>query len=64
MARSCRLTCLKIEGSNLLKHRVEANLTHVSYDPELGWTAEGMILGFMEKSKKKINFDSDGPKSY
>ena len=39
MARSCRLTCLKIEGSNLLKQGVEANLTLVSaYDPALGWT--------------------------
>ena len=26
MARSCCLTCLKIEGSNLLKQSVEANL--------------------------------------
>ena len=41
MVRSCRLTCLKIEGSNLLKQGVEtneANLTPVStYDPALGW---------------------------
>ena len=38
MARSCCLTCLKIEGSNLLKQGVEANLTLVSaYDPALGW---------------------------
>ena len=38
MARSCRLTCLKIEGSNLLKQDVEANLTFVSaYDPALRW---------------------------
>ena len=38
MARSCCLTCLKIEGSNLLKQGVEANLTPVStYDPALGW---------------------------
>ena len=39
MARSCRLTCLKIEGSNLLKQSVDANLTLVSaYDLVLGWT--------------------------
>ena len=39
MARSCCLTYLKIEGSNLLKQGVEANLTLVSaYDPALGWT--------------------------
>ena len=39
MARSCRLTFLKIQGSNLLKFRVEANLRLVSaYDPALGWT--------------------------
>ena len=39
MARSCCLTCLKIEGSNLLKQGVEPNLTFVSaYDPALGWT--------------------------
>ena len=39
MARSCRLTYLKIERSNLLKQGVEANLTLVSvYDPALGWT--------------------------
>ena len=38
MARSCGLTCLKIEGSNLLKQCIEANLTLVSaYDPALGW---------------------------
>ena len=38
MARSCCLTCLKIEGSNLLKQGVEANLTLVSaYHPALGW---------------------------
>ena len=39
MARSCRLTYLKIEGSNLLKQGVEANLTLVSaYYPAFGWT--------------------------
>ena len=39
MARSCRLTYLKIEGSNLLKQSVAANLTLVSaYDPAFGWT--------------------------
>ena len=39
MARPCHLTCLKIEGSNLLKFGVEANLRLVSaYDPALGWT--------------------------
>ena len=38
MACFCRLTSLKIEGSNLLKQGVEANLTPVStYDPALGW---------------------------
>ena len=39
MARSCRLTSLKIEGSSLLKQGVEANLTLVSaYDPSFEWT--------------------------
>ena len=39
MARFCRLTCLKIEGNNLLKFGVEANLRLVSaYDPALGFT--------------------------
>ena len=39
MARSCRLTCLQIQGSNLLKFGVEANLRLVStYDPALRWT--------------------------
>ena len=39
MARSCRLTCLKIKGNNLLKVGVEANLRLVSaYDSALGWT--------------------------
>ena len=39
MACSCHLTYLKIEGNNLLKQGVEANLTLVSaYDPALGWT--------------------------
>ena len=39
MARSCCLTWMKIEGSNLLKQGVEDNLTLVSaYDPALGWT--------------------------
>ena len=39
MARPCRLTFLKIQGSNLLKFGVEANLRLVStYDPALGWT--------------------------
>ena len=38
MARSCRLTFLKIEGSNLLKFGVDANLRLVSaYDPALRW---------------------------
>ena len=38
MACFCCLTSLKIEGSNLLKQGVEANLTPVStYDPALGW---------------------------
>ena len=41
MARSCRLTCLKIKGSNLLKQGVDANLTLVSaYDPALRWTSK------------------------
>ena len=39
MARSCHLTCLKIEGNNLLKQGVEENLTLISaYDPALGRT--------------------------
>ena len=39
MACSCRLTCLKIEGSSLLKQGIEANLTLVSaYDPSFEWT--------------------------
>ena len=39
MARSCHLTCLKIEVKNLLKFGVKANLRLVSaYDPALGWT--------------------------
>ena len=39
MARSYRLTCLKIEGNNILKFGVEVNLRLVSaYDPALGWT--------------------------
>ena len=39
MARSCRLTFMKIQGSNLLKFGVEANLRLVSaYDPALRWT--------------------------
>ena len=39
MTRSCRLTYLKSEGSNLLKQGVQANLTLISaYDPALGWT--------------------------
>ena len=39
MARSCRLTCLKMEGTNLLKNQgFEANLSLVSaYDAALGW---------------------------
>ena len=39
MARSCHLTCLKMEGNNLLKNQgFEANLALVSaYDPSLGW---------------------------
>ena len=39
MGRSCRLACLKIEGNNLLKFGVEANLRLVSaYDPALRCT--------------------------
>ena len=39
MARSCRLTSLKIEGSSLLKQGVKATLTLVSaYDPSFEWT--------------------------
>ena len=39
MARPCRLTCLKIQGSNLLQFGIEANLRLVSaYDPALRWT--------------------------
>ena len=39
MARFCRLTCLKIQGNNLLKFGVEEILRLVSaYDPALGWT--------------------------
>ena len=39
MARFCCLTCLKIEGNNLLKFGVEANFRLVSaYDPALEWT--------------------------
>ena len=39
MARSCRLTCLKIEGNSLLKYGAEANLRLVStYNPELRQT--------------------------
>ena len=39
MASSCHLTCLKMEGNNLLKIQgFEANLSLVSaYDPALGW---------------------------
>ena len=39
MARSCRLTCLKMEGNNLLKKQgFKANLALVSaYDPALRW---------------------------
>ena len=39
MARSCCLTCLKMEGNNLLKiPGFEANLALVSaYDPALEW---------------------------
>ena len=38
MARSCHLTCLKMESKNLLKNQgFEANLELVSaYDPALG----------------------------
>ena len=37
MARSCHLTCLKMESNNLLKNQVfDANLALVSpYDPAL-----------------------------
>ena len=39
MARSCRLTCLKMEGNNFFKIQgFEANLALVSaYDPALRW---------------------------
>ena len=39
MARSSRLSCLKIQGKNLLKnHGFKANLALLSaYDPALGW---------------------------
>ena len=39
MARSHRLTCLKMKGNNLLKNQgFEANLALISaYDPALGW---------------------------
>ena len=39
MARSCHLTCLKVESNNLLKNQgFEANLALVSaYDPALMW---------------------------
>ena len=39
MARSCHLTCLKMENNKLLKNQgFEANLALVSaYDPALGW---------------------------
>ena len=39
MARSCRLTYLKMKGSNLLKNQgFEANLALISaYDPVLRW---------------------------
>ena len=39
MARSCCLTCQRMEGNNLLKNQgFEANLALISaYDPELGW---------------------------
>ena len=39
MARSCRLTCLKMEGTNLLKKiKVLRPTTLISaYDPALGW---------------------------
>ena len=37
MARSCRLTCLKMEGKNLLKYRYRGQLaTRSDYDPTLG----------------------------
>ena len=39
MARSCRLTCLKIEGNSLLKYGAEANLRlFFAYNPELRQT--------------------------
>ena len=39
MARSYCLTCLKIEGNNILKFGVEANLRLIyAYNPTLGWT--------------------------
>ena len=39
MARSCRLTCLKMNCNNLLKNQgFEANLALISaYDPALRW---------------------------
>ena len=39
MASSCRVTCLKIEGNNLLKEGVEAKFPlFFAYDPVFGWT--------------------------
>ena len=39
MGRSCRLTCLKIEGNKLLKYGVNENLVLISaYHPAHGWT--------------------------
>ena len=42
MSRSCRLTCLKMEGNNLLNYQgFEANLELVSvYDLVLGWASK------------------------
>ena len=39
MGRSCRLTCLKTEGNQLLKYGVKENLVLISaYHPAHGWT--------------------------
>ena len=38
MARYCRLTCLKMEGKNLLKYACRGQLaTRSAYDPALRW---------------------------
>ena len=42
MSRSCRQTCLKMKGNNLLNYQVfDANLELVSdYDLVLGWASK------------------------